>query len=70
MARALLDGQLFDSSVAFKKFYRFETKIIKVSNLSPHVQKIVNKLKYNGLDSREKFQTTWKSNKKYSFNYD
>ena len=64
MTRALLEGQIFDSFTAFKKFYKFETKIIKANNLSPHVQKLINRLKYNGLDSREKFQAIWETNKK------
>lgn len=64
-ARNLLDGKIFLFFEAIKKFYsKNHLKTLKINNLSPEVQRLVNKLKFKEIKTKFQLEKIWKNDPK------
>lgn len=66
VARNLLEGNMFDYFKAAAKYYIQSPQVIKVSNLHPMVQGLVNRLKNAAIDTIDKLTKSWSQDREYA----
>ena len=63
-AQNLLSGRIFKFFEAMIKVYSKNTKTIKINNISPEVQRLVNKLRGREVNRKKQLEEIWKKEPK------